>query len=103
MSPEQVHGAATDERTDFYALGVILYQMLANRKPYQGSTREEILVQHVSAPSPALPPQLSTYQPLIDRLMAKSASQRVANARALVELVDDFSVPELEQSTAASR
>jgi serine/threonine protein kinase len=103
MSPEQVHGAATDERTDFYALGVILYQMLANRKPYQGSTREEILVQHVSAPIPALPPQLSTYQPLIDRLMAKSASQRVANARALVELVDDFSVPELEQSTAASR
>ncbi|HEX5418733.1 MAG TPA: protein kinase, partial [Gammaproteobacteria bacterium] len=46
MSPEQARGQPTDERTDLYALGVMLYQMLTGEKPYTGSSAENILEQH---------------------------------------------------------
>ena len=54
ISPEQAAGAATDERTDLYSLGVILYQMLTGEKPYVGATTDEILEQHRNAALPVL-------------------------------------------------
>jgi eukaryotic-like serine/threonine-protein kinase len=88
MSPEQVRGDATDERTDLYALGVIFYQMLTGTKPYVGNTAEEIMSRHRDAPVPKLPSGLREFQPLVDRLLAKSAKRRVSNARELIELID---------------
>jgi len=88
MSPEQVRGEPTDERTDLYALGVIVYQMLSGAKPFSGDDTANILAQHVDAPVPRLPRQLIHYQPLIDRLLAKSAGQRLASAREVIELVE---------------
>ncbi len=88
MSPEQALGAPTDERTDLYALGVILYQMLTGEKPYTGDTTAAILDQHHTAPVPRLPPQLATYQALLDKLLAKDAAQRLANAREVTETIE---------------
>jgi serine/threonine protein kinase len=88
MSPEQARGEATDERTDLYALGVILYQMLTNEKPYTGTTTEYILEQHKGAPLPALPPHLMRYQRIVDRLLVKDMNHRLASARELIEVVD---------------
>jgi len=88
MSPEQARGEPTDERTDLYALGIILYQMLAGAKPYSGEDTQKILTQHFEAPVPTLPPPLAHYQPLVDRLLAKDAAQRLASARELVELIE---------------
>jgi serine/threonine protein kinase len=90
MSPEQARGEATDERTDLYALGIILYQMLTGTKPYVGDNTETILAQHISAPVPALPEPLAHYQPLVDRLLAKTAGQRLASARELIELIEQL-------------
>ncbi len=89
MSPEQARGEPTDERTDLYALGVILYQMLTGEKPYTGETTRAILDQHHEAPVPQLPDFLGKHQPLLDRLLAKDLTQRLANARELVESIEE--------------
>ena len=88
MSPEQARGRPTDERTDLYALGVILYQMLTGEKPFTGDTTDAILDQHEHAAVPRLPPQLATYQALLDKLLAKDAAQRLSNAREVTETID---------------
>ena len=89
MSPEQARGEATDERTDFYALGVALYHMLTGEKPYVGETTQAILDRHCDAPIPALPSPLATLQPLLERLLAKDRAQRLANARELIEAIEE--------------
>jgi serine/threonine protein kinase len=88
MSPEQARGDPTDERTDLYSLGIILYQMLTGEKPYVGDDTETILAQHKDAPVPVLPAHLHKYQPLLDRLLTKAVDQRLASARELVELIE---------------
>ncbi|HEY8519019.1 MAG TPA: protein kinase [Gammaproteobacteria bacterium] len=93
MSPEQARGEETDERTDLYALGVVLFQMLTGEKPYVGATAADILAQHIDAPPPRLPADVAFYQPLIDRLLAKEKSQRLANARELIEALDQLAAP----------
>jgi serine/threonine protein kinase len=90
MSPEQARGDTADERTDLYALGVILYQMLTGEKPFVGDTTNAILDQHRDSPVPRLPEPLATYQPLLDKLLAKDAGQRLASAREVLETVDRF-------------
>jgi serine/threonine-protein kinase PpkA len=90
MSPEQARGEITDERCDLYALGVILYQMLTGAKPYVGETTEAILEQHKNAALPVLPAELSTYQPLLNKLLAKDPAQRYGSAREALEALDQL-------------
>ena len=84
MSPEQAQGEALDARSDFYSLGVICYELLTGQKPYIGGTAMEVLQQHVNAPLPALPADLSRYEPFVTRLMAKSRGERFANAAEII-------------------
>ncbi|HZF29198.1 MAG TPA: protein kinase [Gammaproteobacteria bacterium] len=101
MSPEQARGSSTDERTDLYALGVILYQMLTGEKPYAGDTPEAILEQHCNAPVPRLPRGLVLYQALLDRMLAKDATQRLASARELLEAIDSLSAAAAAEAESA--
>jgi hypothetical protein len=91
MSPEQAQGEALDARTDLYSLGVILYEMLAGKKPYLGASAIDVLQQHVMAPVPELPVHQLSYQPLLERLMSKSREQRIASCDELLLALEQMS------------
>jgi serine/threonine-protein kinase PpkA len=76
MSPEQAQGLPVDRRSDLYSLGVMLYEMLVQHKPFHGATAMDILQQHVQAPVPRLPDELAGFQPVLDRLLAKRPNDR---------------------------
>jgi serine/threonine-protein kinase len=76
MSPEQCEGRATvDHRTDIYALGVVLYEMLVGRVPFIGEGYGEILVQHLTQ-APVPPSQYRMMSPHVEQVVLKALEKR---------------------------
>lgn len=84
MSPEQADGLNVDYRADLYSAGVILYEMLTGSLPYKSNSIVGLISLHRKAPIPRLPKEVSHYQVLIDRLMAKEPEHRFQSARELL-------------------
>jgi serine/threonine protein kinase len=87
LAPEQALGLPVDQRTDIYSLGILFFEMLTGRRPFQADNAQALMYQHVNAPVPRLPSTLSTYQPLVDKMMAKKKTERFENANVLIEYV----------------
>lgn len=84
LAPEQVLGHPLDARTDLYALGVIMYEMLTGRPPFEG-TDQEVLEHHLNTP-PTPPREFNavisqSLEYLIVRLLDKDPNKRYATAR----------------------
>ena len=92
VSPEHVQGKKVDGRSDLYALGVILYQGVAGRTPFSGSSATSILMKHVNEPPPPLYKFAPNAPPLIGeitrKLLAKNPASRYASARDLERDLD---------------
>ncbi len=80
MAPEQIQGLDTDVRADIYSMGVVIFEALTGRVPFNADTTASILAQHVSAPTPSLasvkPDLPRTLQDVIDKALAKDPSAR---------------------------
>ncbi|MFA7442309.1 MAG: protein kinase [Lysobacteraceae bacterium] len=76
MSPEQATDGEIDGRADQYSLGVMFYEMLTGRPPFESESPLHVALAHVSQPPPPLPAQFAFFQPLMDRLLSKSPEQR---------------------------
>ena len=88
MSPEQVRGdRELDGRSDVYALGIILYEMLTDRQPYEADTPAKVMMMHVLDPVPnigELAPDLPAgFAAIVERAMAKDRADRYPTARSL--------------------
>lgn len=89
MSPEQSQGERVDGRSDIYSLGIVLYQMLTGRVPFQATTPVATLFQVVHQPPPPprlLNPNIPPYlESIILRALAKQPEQRFATAKEMAD------------------
>ena len=90
MSPEQVRGRPLDGRSDVFSVGVILYQLLAGERPFQGEGATQVLYKIVNEEPP--PPDLTALGevgtkllPILSRALAKDPAARYPGAKALAD------------------
>ena len=87
MSPEQARGDKVDHRTDIYSLGVVLYEMLAGRVPFEGDSTMAVIFKHINEPPPPIGGIDAPVQSIIDRALAKDPNQRY---QAALDMAADF-------------
>src|SRR5262249_15239538 len=95
MSPEQVRGEPADHRSDIFAFGAILYEMLSGRGQFQRTTTPEPLTAILRDDPPSLSSQIPTVQPslqrIVQRCLEKSPEQRFHSAQDLAFALESLS------------
>jgi hypothetical protein len=103
VAPEQVLGTGIDVRTDLYSMGVVLYEMVTGRVPFDASTPMTMLTKHAYEPpppprsiNPDLPPVV---EPVLLRALAKDPADRYQSATTMAAALDRVAV-QIEQGRA---
>jgi serine/threonine-protein kinase len=93
MAPEQLEGAAIDHRTDQFAFGVVLYEMLAGERPFKGANAAEVTASilrdepaHLSAVRPHIPSPIAR---IVGRCLSKDPGERYASTTDLAHALSD--------------
>ncbi len=84
LSPEQVETGAADARSDVYAAGIVLYEMLAGQAPYRGETAISVAYQHVNSDVPSVPEIPLALDTLVRKATRRDPSLRPPNADAFL-------------------
>lgn len=91
MSPEQLRGQKVDGRSDIFSVGVILYRLLTNKKPFAGESIQAVFFKILNQEAPALQlpdgQELPELQAIVDKALCKDPDERYANAS---DLADDL-------------
>jgi serine/threonine-protein kinase len=93
MAPEQIQGGHVDARTDVYSLGIIMYEMLAGKVPFDRPTSVNILMAHVGEPPPPMRevnPNLvcsPAFEELVMRCIAKDPAERFASMDEVLQAI----------------
>ncbi len=94
ISPEQAKGGRVDNRSDLYSLGVVMYEMMSGRAPYDGESPVSVAIQHINGGA-AMPSTLNPNIPggleqIIMRAMALEPVNRYATATQMLADLDEF-------------
>jgi eukaryotic-like serine/threonine-protein kinase len=92
MAPEQIEGQRGDQRTDIYALGTIMYELLTGKTPFTGDTHMAVMAQHLNGTAarldrinPTIPPELAA---IVATCLARDPNHRYKDMPALIEALD---------------
>ena len=94
ISPEQAKGGRVDNRSDIYSLGVVMYEMMSGRPPYDGESPVAVAIKHINGGAP-MPSTLNPNIPggleqIIMHAMAMEPSERYDSATAMLRDMDEF-------------
>ncbi len=107
ISPEQAKGGRVDNRSDLYSLGVVMYEMITGRPPYDGESPVAVAIQHInggaSLPSTLNPNIPKGLEQIIVKAMSRDLRKRYPSATAMLYDLDEFRKnPDIDFSTAAA-
>jgi serine/threonine protein kinase len=92
MAPEQIEGQRGDQRTDIYALGIIMYEMLAGKVPFTGDNNMAVMAQHLQGTALRLDKVNSSISPqiaaIVSTCLARDPNDRFADMDALINALD---------------
>jgi len=94
ISPEQAKGGRVDSRSDIYSLGVVMYEMMAGRPPYDGDSPVSVAIQHINGgavmPSTLNPNIPGGLEQIIMKAMAHEIGDRYVSATRMLSDMDEF-------------
>jgi serine/threonine-protein kinase len=103
MSPEQMLGRPVDPRTDIYALGTVLYELVSGRPPYQADSYADLVVKVTLEAKPAsLEGVNPAFAALVERAMAREPADRFASVEEFAQALRAFVAPRTREEGSAA-
>ena len=102
ISPEQGKGIAVDQRSDIYSLGVIFYELITGKKPYQADTPLSLIIKHITEPLPSpreiIPSLPLTVEQVICKALEKEPDQRFQTTDEFIKALQSLLLTQEEES-----